>query len=241
MSGLTVSEFCVDRLGQPVVRDVDLEVAPGQVTVLLGANGVGKSTCLDGISGVAPARSGSVTLDGLELSRASRRKRVAAGMAYVQQGRTVFPGLTVEENLLVAAPRTRFDPVFELFPELAERVESPAALLSGGEQQMVVLGRAVLQQPKVLMIDELSLGLAPIIVDRMLDAVRRMADDGMSVLLVEQFADRALAVGDSAVVLSRGAVVLRGPAADLRRDPEALRAAYLGIDADGEVLQARRS
>ncbi len=230
--GLRVEGLRVDRLGQPVVRGVDLSVAPGQVTVLLGANGAGKSTLLDGISGVVPASAGRVLLDGADITRSSRRRRVSAGLAYVQQGRTVFPSLTVEENLLVAAARDRLDFAFELFPELAERKSVAAELLSGGEQQMVVLSRAVLRQPRVLMIDELSLGLAPTVIDRMLHAVEQMAGSGIGLLLVEQFAERALDAGDSAVVMARGEVALRGTASQVREQPDRLRSAYLARAGD---------
>ena len=226
-AGLRVEDLRVDRLGQPVVRGVDLSVEPGEVTVLLGANGAGKSTLLDGISGVTPASGGRVLLDGADITRSSRQRRVKAGLAYVQQGRTVFPSLTVEENFLVAAGRGRLDPAFELFPELRARMAVTAELLSGGEQQMVVLGRAVLRQPRVLMIDELSLGLAPAVIDRMLGALAQMATDGIGLLLVEQFAERALDAGDNAVVIARGEVVLRGTAQQIREQPDQLRTAYL--------------
>ena len=226
--GLRVEGLRVHRLGQPVVRGVDLSVAPGQVTVLLGANGAGKSTLLDGISGVVPTSAGRVLMDGADITRSSRRRRVKAGLAYVQQGRAVFPSLTVEENFLVAAGRDRLGFALELFPELRARMSVAAELLSGGEQQMVVLGRALLRQPQVLMIDELSLGLAPAVIDRMLQAVEEMASSGVGLLLVEQFAERALDAGDNAVVMARGGVVLRGTAAQIQRQPDRLRHAYLG-------------
>ena len=140
----------------------------------------------------------------------------------------MFPSLTVEENFLVTASRTKLEPAFELFPELRARASVAADLLSGGEQQMVVLGRAVLRRPRVLMIDELSLGLAPTVIDRMLQAVEQMAASGIGLLLVEQFADRALAVGDTAIVMARGEVVLQGTASQIRRQPGRLRDAYLG-------------
>lgn len=230
MTALRIEDVCVDRAGSPVVHDVDLTVAAGEVTVLLGANGVGKSTLLDGVAGVAPMRSGQVYLDGTDLGRRSRRRRVRAGLAYVQQGREVFGELTVEENLLVAAPRRRIGKAFDLFPELQPRAAVAASLLSGGEQQMLVLARALLARPKMLMIDELSLGLAPVIVDRVLATVAQLAADGLGILLVEQFADRALAFGHQAAVMARGRIVLRGPAAELRNRPDQLRAAYLGGD-----------
>ena len=227
-AGLRVEELRVDRLGQPVVRGVNLSVAPGEVTVLLGANGAGKSTLLDGISGVLTVTAGRVLLDGADITRLSRQHRAKAGLAYVQQGRTIFPSLTVEENFLVAAGRDRLDAAFDLFPELRVRASVAAELLSGGEQQMVVLARALLRRPRVLMIDELSLGLAPAVMDRMLLAVERLAADGIGLLLVEQFAERALAVGSRAVVMTRGEVVLRGTASQIRQQPDRLRHAYLG-------------
>lgn len=230
--GLRVEGLRVDRLGQAVVRGVNLSVAPGKVTVLLGANGAGKSTLLDGMSGVVPVSGGRVLMDGADITRSSRQRRVRAGLAYVQQGRTVFPSLTVEENFLVAAARGRLDPGFELFPELGARRSVPAELLSGGEQQMLVLGRAVLRQPRVLMIDELSLGLAPAVIDRMLRAVRQMASNGIGLLLVEQFAERALDAGDNAVVMARGEVVLRGTASEIQKQPDRLRRAYLAKTGD---------
>lgn len=237
-SGLVIDGLCVDRLGQPIVGDIDLGVPAGEITVLLGANGAGKSTLLDGISGVAPVRAGSIFINGRDVGRASRHKRVGAGLAYVQQGRSIFPGLTVEENLLVVAPKSEFGPAFELFPELSKRTDSKASLLSGGEQQMVVLARALLQRPSVLMIDELSLGLAPIVVERMLGAVTQLASEGMGILLVEQFADQALAIGTTALVLARGGVALRGDAAEIRAHPDRLKAAYLGADNDASVIDS---
>ena len=228
VEGLRVEGLRVDRLGQPVVRGVDLSVAPGQVTVMLGANGAGKSTLLDGISGVLPVAAGRILLDGADITRSSRQRRVRAGLAYVQQGRTVFPSLTVEENFLVTAGRAHLDVAFDLFPELRARASVAAELLSGGEQQMVVLGRAMLRRPRVLMIDELSLGLAPTVIDRMLQAVEHLAASGIGLLLVEQFVERALTVGDSAVVMARGEVALRGTASQIQRQPGQLRDAYLG-------------
>ena len=228
MSGLEVRGLVVDRVGQPVVRNVSFDVPMGEVTVLLGTNGVGKSTLLDGLTGVAPISGGAIALDGADMTRASRTARVAAGLAYVQQGRAIFPSLTVEENFLVTAPRNEFGVALELFPELEKRLQSETALLSGGEQQMVVLGRALLQKPRVLLLDELSLGLAPIIVDRMLEAVAKMAADGMGILLVEQFANKALAIGDTAMVMARGEMVLTSDAKTLAGNPEQLQRAYLG-------------
>lgn len=227
MSGLSVRGAVVERAGQPVVRSVDVDVPLGEVTVLLGANGAGKSTLLDGLAGVAPIAAGEVSLGDVALTSASRPARVRAGLAYVQQGRAIFPGLTVEENFLVTAPKDAFGVALDLFPELEKRMNSKTALLSGGEQQMVVLARALLQKPKVLLLDELSLGLAPIVVDRMLEAVRLMATNGMGILLVEQFAHKALAIGDNAMVMTRGEIVLQRPSGELADNPDLLKAAYL--------------
>lgn len=232
VEALQVEGLHVDRAGQPIVRDVDLSVSYGEITVLLGANGAGKSTLLDGIGGVISAAAGRILMDGVDITGQSRRRRVRQGLAYVQQGRTAFMSLTVEENLSVVAHRQDFDLALEAFPELARYMSTRAGLLSGGEQQMLVLARALLQRPRVLIIDELSLGLAPAIVDRMFAGVQQMATEGTGLLLVEQFADRALDIGHQAVVLNRGSVALRGPAAEVRRRPQRLRAAYLGELAD---------
>ena len=229
---LQVEGLHVDRAGQPIVRDVDLSVSYGEITVLLGANGAGKSTLLDGIGGVISAAAGRIVLDGVDITRRSRRGRVRQGLAYVQQGRTAFLSLTVDENLSVVARRQDFDLALGAFPELAQRMSTHAGLLSGGEQQMLVLARALLQRPRVLIVDELSLGLAPTVVDRMFAGVQQMATEGIGLLLVEQFADRALDIGHHAVVLARGSVALRGSAAEVRSQPERLRAAYLGELAD---------
>lgn len=230
MSGLDVRGLEVQRAGFPIVTGVDLTVAPGQITVLLGPNGAGKTTLLEALSGRIPAAGGTARLDGADVLRMSRRARARHGLAHVEQGRTVFGDLTVTENLLVAAGDGQLGPAFEMFPELRRRTEVPARALSGGEQQMLVLARAMLGRPRVLLIDEMSLGLAPVIVQRLLPAVRTLAEQGMAVLLVEQYAALALSVGSDAMVLFRGRIVLRDSAAELSRHSDRLHQAYLGAN-----------
>jgi branched-chain amino acid transport system ATP-binding protein len=227
MTALAVNDLVVPRMGSPIVRGVSLGVEPGEITVLLGANGAGKTTLLEAISGVIPATSGSVTLDGRDLLSMSRDRRARIGLSHVEQGRTVFPDLTVEENLAVVT-RSSCDDLFEMFPSLAKRRSSRAGLLSGGEQQMLVIARALATDPQMLMIDEMSLGLAPIIVSQLVPMVAGLAERGIGVLLVEQFAPLALSIGHRAVVMSRGEVAYDGGCRELLDDPNRLREIYLG-------------
>jgi branched-chain amino acid transport system ATP-binding protein len=226
--GLAVRDLHVTRAGSPVVRGVDLDVPKGEVTTLFGANGAGKTTLLEALSGIVPQASGSIELDGKRIDGLSRASRARLGLAHVEQGRAIFPDLTAEENLLAAAPRERTAVAFELFPELAERRQIRASLLSGGEQQMLVIARSLLGDPEVLILDEMSLGLAPSIVKRLLPVVRRLADDGVAVLLVEQFAALAVAVGDRAYVMVRGEIAFEGSCSELKDDPDRLQQLYLG-------------
>lgn len=230
--GLIVNDLVVHRSTSPVVRGVSLEVLPGEVTVLLGTNGAGKTTLLEAISGVIAAESGTATLDGVDITSLAREKRSSAGLAHVEQGRAVFPELTVEENLLVAGKPNEYTPILELFPELVERRAAKAGLLSGGEQQMLVIARSLVREPKVLMLDEMSLGLAPVIVKRLVPMVAQLAHRGVGILLVEQFAPLALSVGDRAYVLSRGEVAFAGECDALAKDPSKLRDIYLGASTE---------
>ncbi|TDD69395.1 ABC transporter ATP-binding protein [Actinomadura rubrisoli] len=229
MKELRLEGVAVARGGAPIVRDVSLAVPAGEVTVLLGPNGAGKTTLLEAVAGVLPIASGRLSADGDDISGLDRVARAKRGIALVEQGRTVFTSLTVAENLrVVRRSAAAADRAVGLFPELEKRLDVPAGLLSGGEQQMVVLARALAMAPSVLLIDEMSLGLAPVIVRRLLPAVRSLADDGVAVLLVEQFATLALEIADTAHVLAGGRLTHSGPAAPLRKAPDKLHAAYLG-------------
>jgi branched-chain amino acid transport system ATP-binding protein len=200
----------------------------GQVTLLLGANGGGKTTLLEAVSGVIAVADGTVTMDGRDITKRARDVRARLGLAHVEQGRSIFPDLTVQENLLAAGPSSGMTRAFELFPELDKRRDSKSVLLSGGEQQMLVIARALVNQPEVLLLDEMSLGLAPTIVKRLLPVVRGLADEGVGVLLVEQFALLALSIGDRANVMVRGEIAYEGSCEDLRGDPDRLHELYLG-------------
>lgn len=231
MSALAVSGLSIARAGLPVVTDVDLIVKAGTISVVLGANGAGKTTLLEGLSGIIPAGAGTIAIDGSEVQRARPGARSRHGLAHVEQGRTVFAQLTADENLRVGL-RNGADTAeaYELFPELKPRSAVRGGLLSGGEQQMLVIARALLTRPKVLLIDEMSAGLAPLIVTRLMHTVRRLADDGLAVLLVEQFAALALSIGDRAYVMRRGRIVYDGACPALAQAPDELHKLYLGTD-----------
>jgi branched-chain amino acid transport system ATP-binding protein len=235
--GLEVRGLEVHRMGSPVVRDLDLVAPLGQVTVLLGTNGAGKTTLLEAISGIIPSAKGAISVAGHDVTGQARPRRARLGLAHVEQGRAIFPDLTAEENLRVAKPKSDIDDIFELFPELVSRRDARASLLSGGEQQMLVIARALVTDPKVLMLDEMSLGLAPIVLKRLVPLVRDLADRGVGVLLVEQYAHLALAHGDRVYVLSRGEIAFEGDCAELIGDPHRLRDLYLGAPDVEVVLQ----
>lgn len=228
MSALTIENLVVNRTGIPVVRGVNLIAKAGEISVLLGSNGAGKTTLLEGISGVIPA-SGRIALDGADLTRSLAGHRARAGLSHVEQGRTVFGEMTTEENLRVALhPSASLDQAYALFPELVQRRTVLAGMLSGGEQQMLVIARSLVGLPKVVLIDEMSAGLAPVVVGRLMSAVRKLADSGVAVVLVEQFAALALAIGNRAYVLRRGQMVFEGGCAELAKDPARLHHLYLG-------------
>lgn len=229
MTTFSIGALQVDRSGIPVIRGVDLEAKGGEISVLLGSNGAGKTTFLESLSGIIPVRSGFINLDGVELAKLRPGARAKAGLSHVEQGRTVFPAMTTEENLKVALhPDADLKEAYDLFPELLQRRNVEAGMLSGGEQQMVVIARSIVNRPRVILIDEMSSGLAPVIVSRLMRAVRQLADDGMAVVLVEQFAALALAIGDRAYVLRRGQIVYDGDCVALARDPAHLHRLYLG-------------
>lgn len=229
MSELALEGVTVNRGAGPVIRDVSLRLEAGAVTALLGPNGAGKTSLLEAISGVVPVAAGTVRIDDTGLNKMSRVRRSKLGLAHIEQGRAVFAELTVAENLrLTTSNRSGVDQALEIFPELAKRRDSRAGLLSGGEQQMLVLARSFAANPRFLLIDEMSLGLAPVVFHRLLPFVRRFVDDGVGVLLVEQFTHQALGIAGEAIVVSSGTVGYQGRADALRNSPERLRAAYLG-------------
>lgn len=229
MNVLEIQNLVIKRIGIPVVRDVSLIARAGEISVLLGANGAGKTTLLEGISGVAPVAGGDIILAGNDMAKLSVGKRALSGIAHVEQGRTIFGSMTTEENLKVGMHEdSSLDEIYELFPELMARRDVQSMMLSGGEQQMVVIGRALVGRPRVVLIDEMSAGLAPVVVSRLMKGVRRLADQGLSVVLVEQFANLALEIGDRAYVMRRGVTVYEGDCATLLDDPDRLHHLYLG-------------
>lgn len=229
MSALTLEKVTVSRGAGPVIRDVTLSVDSGGITALVGPNGAGKTSLLESVSGVIQPSSGTIRIDDEPLIRLSRVKRAKLGLVHIEQGRAVFPSLTVLENLRVTGrPPGEVDDALALFPELAKRRDSAAGLLSGGEQQMVVLARAFASRPRFLLIDEMSLGLAPVVFMRLLPMIEKISASGVGVLLVEQFTNLALRVASNALVVASGRVTYQGDAETLRNSPEILHRAYLG-------------
>jgi ABC-type branched-subunit amino acid transport system ATPase component len=210
--------------GVPVVHDLDLAVHPGEVVVLLGANGAGKSTTLRTLAGALTPVGGEVRWRGTA-TKAPLHRRARRGIGLVTEERSVFMGLSAHANLRLG--RGSVQRALELFPELRPLLRRRAGLLSGGEQQILTLARALAAEPAALLADELSLGLAPLIVRRLLVAVREAADRGVGVLLVEQHAAQALAIADRGYVVRRGRVVMSGTASELRRDFDEIRSSYL--------------
>jgi branched-chain amino acid transport system ATP-binding protein len=214
-----------------VFRDLALDVRAGSVLALLGPNGAGKSTLLLTLAGLLPAKSGQARVDGVALRSGNAVAASRAGVVLVPDNRALFTTLTVEENLEVA--RSRNGPgareLLDVFPALEKRWRLPAGALSGGEQQMLAMARALIQQPKVLLVDEMSMGLAPLVVEALFDTVHRIASDhGAAIVLVEQHVKLALEVADVAAVLNRGTIVLQGTSDELGADPKRLERAYLG-------------
>ena len=246
---LVVRDLSAGYRGVPVVRELNLEVRSGEVVALLGPNGAGKTTTLETIAGLNHPISGTVELSGEKIGGTPAYQLAGRGLALVPEGRALFPGLTVREHLRLAGGRgapggrggpsgrggqsrkagTREDELLEMLPELRKCLGRKAGLLSGGEQQMLAVGRALVTRPRLLLVDEMSLGLAPVIVERLIPVLRRAADElGSSVLFVEQHVALALEVADRAYVLTHGRIGLEGPAAELRERRELLAASYLG-------------
>ena len=232
---LKIKDLHVSYGGIRALRGVDLEVPDGKIVTLIGANGAGKSTTLRTISGLVKAESGSITYDGKELLGLSINKILEQGIAQSPEGRRVFPNLTVLENLKIGAylrkDRDGIEKdirwIYELFPRLEERHWQPAGTLSGGEQQMLAVGRALMSRPKLLMMDEPSLGLAPLVVQGIFDIIRTINRQGVTVLLIEQNANMALKIADYAYVLETGCITKSGTGAALLAD-ESIKEAYLG-------------
>jgi branched-chain amino acid transport system ATP-binding protein len=230
---LAVRDLFAGYGGVPVVRELNLEVRPGEVVALLGPNGAGKTTTLETIAGLHRPISGEVELSGESIGGKPAYVLAQRGLALVPEGRALFPGLTVREHLRLAVGRgqraDREEELLEMLPELRKCLGRKAGLLSGGEQQMLAVGRALVTRPRLLLVDEMSLGLAPVIVERLLPILRRAADElGSSVLFVEQHVALALEISDRAYVLAHGRIRLEGPAAELRERRELLAASYLG-------------
>lgn len=214
-----------------VLWDIDLNVQENEIVALVGPNGAGKTTLLRAISGMVQVRSGSVEFQGAKIGGESIENIFAHGIAHVPEGRRLFPGLSVRDNLRLGGWRTGktdVDRVVELFPRLGERLNQIAGSMSGGEQQMCAIARGLMSEPKLIMIDELSLGLAPVVVDEIIDRLPSIAASGTSVLLVDQDVDAALTIAGRAYVLEAGHLVLSGAAADLLADPR-VQESYLGV------------
>jgi len=216
-----------------ILQGLSLRVGAGELVCLLGGNASGKSTTLKTVLGIVSPRNGSVRFDGEDVTRRSTSYRIQKGMAIVPENRRLFAPMTVLENLQMGAylhgggTKEDFDRVYELFPLLHERRSQLAGTLSGGEQQMVAMGRALMSKPKLLLMDEPSMGLAPILVERSFEIIKQVHESGVAMLVVEQNANVSLSIADRGYVLSTGRLVLEGPAASLRED-EDLRKAYLG-------------
>ncbi|MBC7951930.1 MAG: ABC transporter ATP-binding protein [Rhodospirillaceae bacterium] len=217
------------------LKGIDLSVREGELVALVGANGAGKTTLLRCLSGVQPLTSGTICFDGADITRMAAEKRVALGIAQVPEGRQVFGPLSVEDNLLLGAYGRRgkdvgadMERMYALFPILKQKRALPAGTLSGGQQQMLAMARALMSHPRLLLLDEPSMGLAPLLVAEIFQAVQELKRQGTTIFLVEQNAMAALAIADRGYVLETGAVVMEGSGADLLKD-ERVKAAYLGL------------
>jgi branched-chain amino acid transport system ATP-binding protein len=236
MALLDVVGLCAGYGDVPVLRGIDLSIPAGSITALIGTNGAGKTTLLRAISGIIPTDAGTIRYDDQDIVGMPPQDIVRAGLVQVPEGRRLFPEMSVLENLLVGssspAARPKRDEnlamVLELFPKVSERQFQLAGTLSGGEQQMVAIARALMASPRLLLLDETSLGLAPIVIDEIFVAVRRLAAQGLTILVVEQNTALALEVADHGYVLEQGRFAIQGAASSLMADPR-VRQAYLGI------------
>ena len=233
MSLLHISDLRVSYGGIEALKGISIDVEKGEIVSLIGANGAGKSTTLRAISGLVPVKEGTITYDGSVISGQSPQKIVSEGICMVPEGRRVFPNLTVLENLRIGAYLRKddlsadIDHVYQLFPRLKERSWQLAGTLSGGEQQMLAVGRALMMRPKLLMMDEPSLGLAPLVIRDIFRIIETLHEEGITILLVEQNANAALKIADSAYVLETGSLGMHGTGRELLDDPR-VKEAYLG-------------
>jgi branched-chain amino acid transport system ATP-binding protein len=232
---LEVSGLHAGYGGTEVLRGIDLAANAGEIVAVLGSNGVGKTTLNKVLSGVVPARGGEIRFDGKRIDKASAPQIVAAGLIHVPEGRKVFTNLSVRENLILGSYRrgrsrrgASLEHVLGLFPRLRERLSQTAGTLSGGEQQMLAIGRGLMAQPLLLILDEPSLGLSPLLVEEMFILIAQLRAEGLAVLLVEQNVVQSLDLADRAYVLENGRCAMSGPAAALRADPQ-LKRTYLGL------------
>lgn len=221
--------------GVEVLRGIDLAVGAGEIVAVLGSNGVGKTTINKVLSGVLPARAGQITFEGRRLDGVDAAAIVEAGLIQVPEGRKIFPNLDIQENLELGSYRRarknrarNLERVYETFPRLRERRSQAAGTLSGGEQQMLAIGRGMMAEPRLLILDEPSLGLSPLLVEEMFTLIRRLNADGMPIMLVEQNVVQSLEIANRAYIIENGLVTMSGPAAEIAADPE-LRRAYLGL------------
>ena len=219
-----------------VIHGLSIRVIAGGVTALLGANGAGKTTLMKTLAGLVPVKSGTFRFEGADITRSSCDKRVLAGMVLVPEGRMVFPSLSVHENLRLgginvrarSAWRRTLEHVYHVFPKLLERESQQAATLSGGEQQMLAIGRGMMAQPRLMLLDEPTLGLAPVMATQIFELVRQLGSEGLTLLLAEQDVHRTLDVASQAYVIENGRVAAEGPAREIGGDPR-IRQAYLGL------------
>ncbi|MDC0739337.1 ABC transporter ATP-binding protein [Cognatishimia sp. SS12] len=233
-TALDIQNLYVERGGKPVLHDISMSFLPGEITALIGANGAGKSSTVLAAAGAIPLKSGQVLLEGTPISGLSADAIRRRGVALVPEGHNVLSTLSVLDNLRVAGSHlpakhinAAVDRVLALFPELSSRLPIPAGALSGGQKQMVLIGQALISAPKFMLVDELSLGLAPTIVSRLAETLQELANEGMGILLIEQFTTLALKIAEHAHVMERGRVVFSGTSKELLADSSILHSAYL--------------
>jgi branched-chain amino acid transport system ATP-binding protein len=232
---LEVRDLVTGYGGVPILRGLSLDISVGEVVAVLGANGVGKTTLNRAISGLNPVMSGTIAFEGESIANLAPPEIVARGLIHVPEGRKIFPNMSVRENLELGSYRRgrgnrarNLDRIFTIFPRLLERTGQFAGTLSGGEQQMLAIGRGLMAEPRLLILDEPSLGLSPLLVEELFALIARIASEGLAVMLVEQNVVQSLELASRAYVLEHGTIAMQGLAADLKRDPE-LEKTYLGL------------